>query len=108
MLWAPANLIASLTSSGSLVIAVLKISFPGILNNNSDYNIYYSKTIIKFIEIYNKHYNDNKPNFKSNIIIVGHSLGGGLCKILGRLLGKQAISLIGLGINDFNFLELYK
>ena len=55
-----------------------------------------------------KAYNDNKPNFKSNIIIVGHSLGGGLCKILGRLLGKQAISLSGPGVNAFNSLWDYE
>ena len=53
-------------------------------------------------------YNDNLNNFKDNIIIVGHSLGGGLAKILGRFLRKQAISLSGPGVNAFQSLWEYE
>ena len=55
-----------------------------------------------------KAYNNNKSKFKNNIIIVGHSLGGGLSKILGRFLGKQAISLSGPGVNAFHSLWEYE
>ena len=55
-----------------------------------------------------KAYNDNKSKFKKNVIIVGHSLGGGLSKILGRFLGKQAISLSGPGVNAFHTLWEYE
>lgn len=52
-------------------------------------------------------YNKYKNTFKSNVVIVGHSLGGGLCKILGRLVNKQAISLSGPGVNAFHSLWGY-
>ena len=55
-----------------------------------------------------KAYNDNKSKFKNNLLIVGHSLGGGLSKILGRFLGKQAISLSGPGVNAFHSLWEYE
>jgi hypothetical protein len=42
-----------------------------------------------------------------NVVIVGHSLGGGLCKLLGRLLKKPAISLSGPGVNAFHSLWGY-
>ena len=57
------------------------------------------------LDAYYKNEKDNK--FKDNVIIVGHSLGGGLCKILGRLLNKQAISLSGPGVNAFHSLWGY-
>lgn len=53
-------------------------------------------------------YNKNKDKFKKNLIIVGHSLGGGLAKLLGRFLGKQAISLSGPGVNAFHSLWEYE
>ena len=53
------------------------------------------------IYIYNKNKKLNK--FKSNAIIVGHSLGGGLSKILGRL----SNSLSGPGVNAFHSLWGY-
>ena len=43
-----------------------------------------------------------------NVVIVGHSLGGGLAKLFGRYIGKQAISLSGPGINAFHSLWNYK
>lgn len=53
-------------------------------------------------------YNKNNETFCDNIIIVGHSLGGGLAKIFGKKIGKKAISLSGPGINAFNSLWNYK
>ena len=55
-------------------------------------------------DAYYKHY----PSFYKNIIITGHSLGGGLSKLLGRLLNKQAISLSGPGVNAFHSLWGYE
>ena len=55
-----------------------------------------------------KAYNDNKSKFKDNVVIVGHSLGGGLSKIMGRFLGKQALSLSGPGVNAFQSLWQYE
>ncbi len=53
-------------------------------------------------------YYKNNETFSDNIIIVGHSLGGGLAKIFGKKIGKKAISLSGPGINAFNSLWEYK
>ena len=64
--------------------------------------------IDEYLEDLLKAYNDNKSSFKSKVIIVGHSLGGGLAKILGRFLGKQAISLSGPGVNAFHSLWDYE
>ena len=50
----------------------------------------------------------NEYSFYQNVIIVGHSLGGGLAKLFGRYIGKQAISLSGPGINAFHSLWNYK
>jgi hypothetical protein len=55
-----------------------------------------------------KAYADNKDSFYKNIVIVGHSLGGGLSKILGRLVKQQAISLSGPGVNAFHNLWGYE
>ena len=46
-----------------------------------------------------KAYIDNEFSFYKNVVIVGHSLGGGLAKLFGRIMNKQAISLSGPGIN---------
>lgn len=50
----------------------------------------------------------NHDSFYKNIVIVGHSLGGGLSKILGRLVKQQAISLSGPGVNAFHNLWGYE
>jgi hypothetical protein len=53
-------------------------------------------------------YQTKEEELKSkNVVIVGHSLGGGLCKLLGRLLKKPAISLSGPGVNAFHSLWGY-
>ena len=54
-----------------------------------------------------KAYNANRDTFKKNVVIVGHSLGGGLSKLLGRMKKTQAISLSGPGVNAFHSLWGY-
>ena len=49
-------------------------------------------------------YYANNSTFLENVVIVGHSLGGGLSKILARITKEQAISLSGPGINAFHSL----
>ena len=51
---------------------------------------------------------ENEYSFFNNVVIVGHSLGGGLAKLFGRFIGKQAISLSGPGINAFQSLWKYE
>ena len=53
-------------------------------------------------------YEENSNLFYDNIIIVGHSLGGGLAKIFGKLIGKKSISLSGPGMKAFQNLWEYK
>jgi len=52
-------------------------------------------------------YYKNNETFNDNVIIVGHSLGGGLSKIFGKKIGKKVISLSGPGINAFSSLWNY-
>ena len=61
-----------------------------------------------YLEDLKSAYYENFPSFYNNIIIVGHSLGGGLSKLLGRLLNKQAVSLSGPGVNAFHSLWGYE
>ena len=49
-----------------------------------------------------------KNNYTQNVIIVGHSLGGGLAKIMGKYKSKQALSLSGPGMNTFHSLWKYE
>ena len=53
-------------------------------------------------------YYNNQLERKLDVVIVGHSLGGGLSKILGKLTNRQSISLSGPGINAFHSLWNYK
>ena len=53
-------------------------------------------------------YYKNHLDSQQNVVIVGHSLGGGLCKILGKLTNRQSISLSGPGVNAFHSLWNYK
>ena len=61
-----------------------------------------------YLEDLKEAYYENFPSFYPNIIITGHSLGGGLAKLLGRLLNKQALSLSGPGVNAFHSLWGYE
>ena len=73
------------------------------------YRIFFRYLIIDkyFSELQNA-YIENERKFFKNVVIVGHSLGGGLAKLFGRIMGKQAISLSGPGINAFHSLWNYK
>ena len=53
-------------------------------------------------------YIDHEYTFYNNVVIVGHSLGGGLAKLFGRMMKKQAISLSGPGVNAFHSLWEYE
>ena len=72
------------------------------------YRIFFQFSIIEeyLVELnsaYYKYINTSNSNNK-NIVLVGHSLGGGLAKILGKKVGEKAISLSGPGINAFHSL----
>ena len=72
------------------------------------YRIFFQYSLIQsYLNDLKKAYLDNYDSFYKNIIIVGHSLGGGLAKLLGRILNKQAISLSGPGVNAFHSLWGY-
>ena len=64
--------------------------------------------IEKYLEELKAAYINNKKTFFNDTIIVGHSLGGGLAKILGKIFGRKAIALSGPGINAFNSLWEYE
>ena len=73
------------------------------------YRLFFQYSLIeeylrKLTDAYKNAVNNSMINDNDNIALVGHSLGGGLAKILGKLLGKQAISLSGPGINAFHSL----
>ena len=71
------------------------------------YRLYFQFFMVeKYLEELKNAYDDekNKKKFYENIIVVGHSLGGGLAKIFGKMIGRKAISLSGPGINAFHSL----
>ena len=73
------------------------------------YRIFFQYLIVEnYLNDLLKAYYDEKLYLKKNIVIVGHSLGGGLAKIFGRLVKRQAISLSGPGINAFHSLWGYE
>ena len=75
------------------------------------YRIFFQYLIVEnyLNELLDAYYeNDKNKKFKKNVVIVGHSLGGGLAKILGKLVKRQAISLSGPGINAFHSLWGYE
>jgi len=73
------------------------------------YRIFFKYLIVdEYLNKLTKAYNNYEYKFYDNVVIVGHSLGGGLAKLLGRMVKKQGISLSGPGINAFNSLWNYK
>ena len=50
---------------------------------------------------------NNTKSFEKNVVFVGHSLGGGLAKIIGKIVGRDSVSLSGPGINAFHSLWKY-
>ena len=75
---------------------------------NIPYRIFLRFLIIDtYLDDLKQAYIKNEYTFYQNVVIVGHSLGGGLAKLFGRLIGKQAISLSGPGVNAFHSLWNY-
>ena len=76
---------------------------------NIPYRIFFRYLIIDdYIKNLQNAYRDNEKYIYRNVVIVGHSLGGGLAKLFGRVIGKQSISLSGPGINAFHSLWNYR
>lgn len=89
----------SLSQKGDQSSKLIETSF------NLPFRIFFNFLIIDdYLALLLKAYSENVYNFHKTVVIVGHSLGGGLAKILGRFLKKQAISLSGPGMNAFNSL----
>ena len=73
------------------------------------YRIFFKYLIIDdYLKKLKEAYINNEYSFYKNVVIVGHSLGGGLAKLFGRMVNKQAISLSGPGINAFHSLWNYE
>ena len=73
------------------------------------YRLFFRFLIIDdYLKKLQKAYIENEYKFFKNVVVVGHSLGGGLAKLFGRIIKKQAISLSGPGINAFNSLWNYE
>jgi lipase ATG15 len=73
------------------------------------YRIFFKYLIVdEYLNKLKNAYNNNEFKFYNNVVIVGHSLGGGLAKLFGRMIKKQGISLSGPGINAFNSLWNYE
>jgi lipase ATG15 len=73
------------------------------------YRIFFRYLIVDdYLKLLQDAYIDNEYSFYKNVVIVGHSLGGGLAKLLGRLVKKEAISLSGPGVNAFHSLWQYE
>ena len=69
------------------------------------YRLFFKNTIIDdYIKVLNETYNKHKEFDENKVVIVGHSLGGGLSKILGKMVKKPSIALSGPGSNAFHSL----
>ena len=76
---------------------------------NIPYRVFFRYLIVDdYLKLLQDAFVDNEYTFNKNVVIVGHSLGGGLAKLLGRLFKKEAISLSGPGINAFHSLWKYE
>ena len=92
-----------LTQKDSLTFNLIEYSL------NIPYRIFFRFLLIDtYMNQLKKAYVENEYSFYKNVVIVGHSLGGGLAKLFGRFVGKQAISLSGPGINAFHSLWNYQ
>jgi lipase ATG15 len=104
------SILLSLLSTFSLLSTKESRSFKLIeYSLNIPYRIFFKYLLIDgYLNKLQKAYIDNEVSFHSNVVIVGHSLGGGLAKLFGRLMKKQAISLSGPGVNAFHSLWKYQ
>ena len=75
---------------------------------NIPYRMFYRSLLVdEYMNNLKDAYAENEYKFYQNVVIVGHSLGGGLSKLFGRYIGKQAISLSGPGTKAFHYLWNY-
>ena len=104
------SVLLNLLSTFSILSEKNSLSFRLIeYSLNIPYRIFFRYLIIdSYIKNLQDAYRANEKYFFKNVAIVGHSLGGGLSKLFGRIIGKQAISLSGPGINAFHSLWNYK
>ena len=104
------SILLNLLSTFSLMTEKNSFSFRLVeYTLNIPYRIFFRNLIIdNYLKNLQTAYVDNEQTFFRNVVIVGHSLGGGLAKLFGRTIGKQAISLSGPGINAFHSLWNYK
>ena len=76
---------------------------------NIPYKLFSNYLIIDdYLNLLQNAYMENEYSFFKHVVIVGHSLGGGLAKLLGKLVKKEAVSLSGPGGNAFHSLWEYK
>ena len=104
------SVLLNLLSTFSIITQKDSMSFKLIEYSLSiPYRIFFKFLIIDdYLQKLQKAYIDNEYTFYKNVVIVGHSLGGGLAKLFGRIVQKQAIALSGPGINAFHSLWKYK
>ena len=104
------SILLSLLSSFSLVTTKDSITFSFIeYSLNIPYRIFFRFLLVDdYMNELKKAFIENEYTFYNNVVILGHSLGGGLSKLFGRYMGKQAISLSGPGINAFHSLWNFK
>jgi len=94
---------AILRSKESITYKLMEFSL------NIPYKIFSNYLIIDdYLNLLQNAYIENEYSFFNNVVIVGHSLGGGLAKLLGKLVKKEAVSLSGPGGNAFHSLWEYK
>lgn len=104
------SILLSLLSSFSLITTKDSIFFNFIeYCFNIPYRMFFRFLLVdNYMNELEQAFLKNEYKFYTNVVIVGHSLGGGLSKLFGRYIGKQAISLSGPGINAFHSLWNYK
>ncbi len=89
------SVFSSKTDSHSYKMMRFILTFPFYIF--VDYTVI-DESIRKLIDVYDKNDLDKYGNY---LMFVGHSLGGGLAKIMGKIKNKQAISLSGPGVTAF-------
>ena len=104
------SVLLNLLSTFSIITQKDTMSFKLIEYSLSiPYRLFFRFLIIDdYLEKLQKAYIENEYKFFKKVVVVGHSLGGGLAKLFGRIIKKQAISLSGPGINAFNSLWDYE
>ena len=108
--WFPSILLSILSTFSIMGKQKETLSFRFIeFSLSIPYRIFFQYSVIEdYLTDLTEAYNKNYKTFYRHIVIVGHSLGGGLAKLFGRIIDKQAISLSGPGVNAFHSLWGYE